>query len=455
MRGLWSTLALVLILAGLGGYIYFVDSKRPAAGVEVKDKVFTVEADAIREIRVTSGEETTVLVKADDGWKVTEPVATDADATEASSLVTNLASAEVNRVVEENASDLGAYGLATPRVRVGFKTEGASGELLLGTTTPTQGDVYAMKGDDKRVFLVSSFLETTFDKKPFDLRDKRIVRFERDKIENVQIARGEDTMALARSGSEWTIESPSKGRADYSAVEGLLTRLSTAGMASIADPQPADLTKFGLDKPSMTITLGAGSSQAVLDMGRQDGETRYARDRSRPMVFTLDTTLTTDLTKAFDDYRKKDLFEFRPFNADRLRVSRVSGSETKTYELEKTRVDDKDQWRISENGGAARDAENAKVEDLLSKLTALRVSSFADRPRATGLDRPELTVSVSYDGGKFERVRVGQAGDTHYGQHEGEAAVGALDSSAVTAALEALDAAAAPPAPPAPTEKKQ
>ena len=31
MRGLTSTLLLVVVLAGLGAYIYFVDSKKPAA----------------------------------------------------------------------------------------------------------------------------------------------------------------------------------------------------------------------------------------------------------------------------------------------------------------------------------------------------------------------------------------------------------------------------------------
>ena len=46
MRGLTSTLILVVVLAGLGGYIYFVDSKRPAPGADgssaAKEKVFTV-----------------------------------------------------------------------------------------------------------------------------------------------------------------------------------------------------------------------------------------------------------------------------------------------------------------------------------------------------------------------------------------------------------------------------
>ncbi len=35
MGGLTSTLVLVVVLAGLGGYIYFVDSKRPdGAGID-------------------------------------------------------------------------------------------------------------------------------------------------------------------------------------------------------------------------------------------------------------------------------------------------------------------------------------------------------------------------------------------------------------------------------------
>ena len=45
MRGLTSTLILVVVLAGLGGYIYFVDSKKPATspateGEPAKEKLF-------------------------------------------------------------------------------------------------------------------------------------------------------------------------------------------------------------------------------------------------------------------------------------------------------------------------------------------------------------------------------------------------------------------------------
>jgi hypothetical protein len=453
MRGLWSTLALVLVLAGLGAYIYFVESENPAPGLEPKDKVFTVESGQIEELRVTAQGETAVLVKKGEGWQMTEPVAADADPTEASSFATNLSSLEVNRVVDENAPDLAPYGLAEPRITVAFKAQGGtSGEVHLGEKTPTGGDIYAVKPGEKRVFLVSSYLETTFNKKPFDLRDKRIVKFERDKVETVEVARGAESIRLKRAGSDWTIEAPAPGRGDYATVEGLLTRMSTAAMAAIVEPEAKDLAKYGLDKPAMTITLGAGSSQTILDVGRTEGEQRYAKDRSRPMVFTLDTTLGDDLTKALDDYRSKELFVSRSYNTDRLQLTRLEGKETRTYDFEKTTSDQGDKWRVTPSGGEARDVDRAKADDLLTKLAAARITSFAAPSTRTGLDTPLLTVGVSYDGGKFERVRFAQQASLHYGSREGEQA-GVVASATVTDVLTALDATLAPPAPP--TEEKK
>jgi hypothetical protein len=188
-----------------------------------------------------------------------------------------------------------------------------------------------LKPGEKKVFLVSSYIESSFDKKPFDLRDKRVVKFERDKVDSVELTRGADIIRLARSGSDWTVEKPMTGRADYSAVEGLLTRLSTAGMASIVEDNATDLAKYGLDAPVMRLMAGIGSSQTVLEIGRTEGEQPYARDRARSMVFTLDTTLADDLKKPFDEYHKKDLFESRPFSAERVRITRATGGPSGTW----------------------------------------------------------------------------------------------------------------------------
>ena len=448
MRGLWSTLALVLVLMGLGAYIYFVESKKPAPGTTTNEKVFAgVESGQVNEIQVTAGGQTSVLVKKDSGWQMTEPEATDADVTEASSLATNIASLEQTRVVDENAGDLAPYGLAEPRLKIAFKAEGGkSGEVHLGDKTPTAGDVYAVMPGTRKVFLVSSYLETTFDKKPFDLRDKRVVKFDRDKVDALEVTRGRDSIRLTRKDSAWLVERPIAGRGDYSNIEGLLTRLSTAGMSEIVESHATDLKKYGLDKPGMVIAIGSGSSQAALEISDGMGEKPYARDRSRPMVFTLDTTLAEDLKKPFDPYHKKDLFESRPFSMEKMRVTRNTDGTAKTWEFSKIKRDNLDVWQVTPEGGQAVDADRPKLDDLLNKITDLKMEALVDTTRQTGLSSPILTFGVSYDNGKFERVRIGRVGSQHYGNREGEQATGEVPAATVEAALKALDEAVAPPA---------
>jgi hypothetical protein len=176
------------------------------------------------------------------------------------------------------------------------------------------------------VFLVSSFQETSFNRTPFDLRDKKILKFDRDKADSLVLVKGADSMEMARSGNEWKVVKPVASRSDYSAIEGFLTRLSSANMSKLLEENPKDLAKYGLDKPSMTVTIGAGSAKTVLEIGKTENDQTYARDAARPMIFTVDSTLQTDLNKNFDDYRKKELFEFRPFypreDARRARRSR-------------------------------------------------------------------------------------------------------------------------------------
>ena len=89
MRGLKSTLALVVVLAGLGAYVYFVTWKQPATDTGKKqEKVFaSLESDKIEELKVSSASgESTALKKADGAWQVTQPIAVKADDSEVSSV---------------------------------------------------------------------------------------------------------------------------------------------------------------------------------------------------------------------------------------------------------------------------------------------------------------------------------------------------------------------------------
>ena len=442
MRGLTTTLILVVVLAGLGGYIYFVDSKRPATGVEEKDKVFTVEADKLEEITVTSEGETTALRKTDGTWKITAPVAVDADANEVSGLTSAIAGLEVNRVVDENAVNLADYGLATPRIKIAFKAEGgAAGELHLGDKTPTQSDMYAVKPGEARVFLVPAFQETSLAKNTFALRDKRILHFDRDKTDSIDIAiPGAAAVQVARTGTDWVVKAPIQSRGDYSAIEALLTRLATTSMTELIDPNSPQT--FGLESPTAVVTVGAGSTRAALEVGAEKDGKLYARDRARQLLFAVDPSLAADLKKTVDDLRDKDLFEFRSFNAVRLRVSR-GGEMFEFQKVAGSGENPTDKWQRVQDGKTT-DVDLTKMEDFLTKVAALRAQSFNPTTNAAGLAAPALTVEASYDTDKFERVRFIKGESQVFGVRDGEPGVAVVDASDYEETMKALDAVVAP-----------
>ena len=120
MRGV-RFLILLLIAVPLGWYAYHDSKKGPVDDSPKRDKVFTVEADKIDEIEIKSesGDRTTLRRKGSD-WEVVQPITAPADQAAVSGITSNLSSVEIQRVIDENPSDLKEFGLAEPRVEVAF-----------------------------------------------------------------------------------------------------------------------------------------------------------------------------------------------------------------------------------------------------------------------------------------------------------------------------------------------
>src|SRR5215471_15864210 len=325
MKGLRSFLVLLIVAAGLGGYLYY-DSKREPSNPNKLEKVFpNLQSDKIDKVTVKSDKgETTTVQKQGAGWQLTQPVATGADESELSGITSNLASMEVQRVVDDQPGDIKQYGLDPARIEVAFASGGKEHKVLLGQKTPTGSDMYAKLPDKPRVFLISSYLDTTFNKSTFDLRDKTILKIDREKTDRLEIQTADHATKLVKQGTEWKIAAPVDARADFSAIEGILGRLNSTPMKAITaqDADAAALKEYGLDKPEVTVHVGTGSSEAGLAIGKAAAEgTVYAKDLSRPMVFTVEKALVDDLKKSPDDFRVKDLFDARSFNTTQLDIT--------------------------------------------------------------------------------------------------------------------------------------
>ena len=444
MRGMRSTLVLLVAAVALGAYIYFVESGRPPAGTpDPLETVFDVDADDIDALSVTAGNgDRTVIEKDGDRWRLVEPFRTNVDVTKVVSLSSSLANLELQRVVAEpeDAPDLDAFGLGAPSIEVGFGTaDDADARLLIGDRSPGSDDLYATVAGSGRVFLISGFLDTTFDQTTFDLRDKSILDITRDAVDSIAVAAPDLAVRLRKSEGEWSLVEPLEARADIGVTDGLVGRLATGQMAAVEQEtaEADDLAAYGLDDPRLTVTLGLGSSTAALHLGgTTPAGTVYARDAARGMVFTVDGSLAAELEQGADEYRRKDLFAFRPFNASAVEIDHRG--ERWSFALEPAGTEEEtDTWRRTapDPGDVARSA----MDDLLAKLSNLRAESFEASREGTGLDAPVAAVTVTFDDDEQERVAVGRSGDDVFAVSGDEPGAARLNTRSWEDAIAALD----------------
>jgi len=456
-----NTAILAALALGLGAYIYFIDQyKTPAPETPPSapaGKVFEkLDAAKIEEVRLTSsaGEATTVK-KVGTVWRVASPVDAPADESELSGITTNLATADIQRVVEEKPKDLAPFGLATPRVTVAFTVAGekAPRTLLIGDKNPTGSDLYAKLPDAPRVFLISGFLDGTFDRTTFQLRDKKLLAFDRDKVDRIDIVTGKDTTTVTRQADVWSVTAPVQARADFGTIESVLSRLAGGQMKSIAwdpsapasapapaapgaKPAPHTLKEFGLDPAERHVVVTAGSARAELVIGKAtpQGDV-YVKDAGRPLVFVVEKALVDDVARTTADFRSKDLFGFRAFTGTRLEIARAG----KTVVYERKKGPEKDAVEKWVAVPPTKAADEAKIEDLVTKVSNLRADSFVDALPAGATE--SLRIQTAFDEGKkHETVVIHQVGADAYAVRQGDAGAAKLIAPALTDLVAALDA---------------
>jgi hypothetical protein len=185
------------------------------------------------------------------------------------------------------------------------------------------------------------------------------------------------------------------------------------------------------------VRIGSGSSLATLLVGSaaEEGDV-YAKDGSRPAVFTLEASLLEELKKDAGEYRQKDLFDARTFNTTRLEIAR--GGETLVFE--KTKGKDKDgndeeQWR--QTAPEPKEIDRAKLDALLSSLTGARADSFAGRAPAGG--KTEAAFALKFDESKEERVTLLRAGTDAYAVRDGSQGAAKITTAVLDEILTNVD----------------
>lgn len=448
LRGL--TIA-AFVLAALSGTLYWSNHHKEAdsaASTISSDsappapKILTLKEDDISEIHLQkNGHEEAALAKDQSGkWQITAPKPLGADQAAVSGLVAAVASLGSDRVVAEKAEDLRQYGLAPASLEVVITTKDRkSRKVSIGDETPAGSGAFAMLADDSRVFTIASYTKTSIDKGVNDLRDKRLMTADFDKISQLELITKKENLAFGRNKQEWQILKPRPLRADNYQVEELVRKLREAKMdvsgSDAAVEEKKASTGFASGAALATVKVVDSSGMQELQV-RKNKDDYYAKSSVVAGVYKVPSDLGPALDKHLDDFRNKKLFDFGFDEPNKVEVR--DGS--KAYVFTKG---GQDWW----SDGKKMDA--ASVQSLIDKIRELSASKFVD----SGFTAPALDLTiVSNDSKRVEKVQISKAADRYIAKRENEPALYEI-GSAVVSDLQKL-AGEVKPAPQAPAAKK-
>ena len=432
----------VALLALLGGAVWYTRENPPPDENETPSLV-KLEEETVRKVTVTRADHDplTVVRGENDEWEFGEGIDVPADDSSIGFMITSLASLNADREVSENVLDWSPYELEDPALKVAYELkEGAGGEVWFGKDTPTGSGVFARLKDDPRLFTVYSYNKSSFEKDVFDLREKKLLQVDDDKISRVIVRAGGREIEFGKSGGDWRILKPGPLRADNFTVGDLVRAARTAEMTAVLAEEGSGGYSFRRPLAVVEIIDDSGAHELT---AAKDGDTWYAKSSDQKGVYEVSSTLAESFDKPVNDFRNKNIFDFG--FADPARIEVRAGENR----VEIAKEDDK--WLLRSDGG--RELEGEKVQTLLDGLRNLAAVEFpsdnaADQSRY-GLDKPavEAEVTPSGDGAETERAVVSSPEKERiYAARAGEPSTYEVEKAPAEDIRRAVEAILKPPA---------
>jgi len=407
-----STLLVVVVAIALGAFVYFYDSKHsvaPPTDEASWKPAFAVNADQITGLTLVSGTGKTVFAKQGNSWQITQPVPTRADQASINGIVNDLSSAKIRRSFAPTDS-LSKYGLVQPAVTINFQQKGGVEHTIrLGDKDFSGNVVYALIDASKNVDLLPVSLLDETGKPLSQLRDRSLLELKNGEITGITIDDPNGTIAVTKKSSTWEIAKPEEVSADSSAVDSLASALSTDKFTDVVSESPEDLAKYGLTHPSMSVTAATKGQEFHLLVGEKNGDSYYARDSARPMIFDISSIVYDALNKKFFDLRDKSILHFDPANVANVEIHNANG-------IIQCAQGKDDQWTILQPAADKGKAiQSWKILDPLQNARAKQIYDTPSRAILAHVAKPAIEMILTDKSGKKTTIDISAAvGDSVY-----------------------------------------
>jgi len=304
-------------------------------------KVFDFKSDAAIRLAIERDALKLTCEKKDGAWKLTSPVALDADANNINNILGVMNDLSADEYVVENPKpeDLKRYGLDAPSLRLTatVEEEAKADEKAPDAKADAKKEA---KGDEKKeakekktftkTLLVSRKIDGTtygmeqggtlvFSLKSWDAESLRteviptaLAEFAEADATSLTIAhRGKPEIVLEKEKDTWAITKPRKAEADQDAVKKVLDALHDLKGRRCIDYEGKSLAEHGLEPPEVVVTVKVkDKADVVLKIGKplaeeKDDPGSAAVKGDAKQVFLMPKGKVEDIAKSLADLEKK------------------------------------------------------------------------------------------------------------------------------------------------------
>lgn len=319
MTRYWPTLLMLMVLVGLGGYLYLVEipaEQREKKQETVQKQILPFPETAITGLSITTAQGLVEFKLTEPGkWSIVAPLQTDADNREVQSLIRALVTGAVTRTVEEQATQLAPYGLEQPVTTLTLTAGTQQETISIGDSGPLSNTLYALRGSDRHVLLTNLAPKDFVNKSLMTFRRKELLRFVQNEVERVRLTYPTTeiviyNMAKDKPRPSWKIRYPIEAEADQNEVRSLMFRLEDLKALGIIDPGPErETVAKTLTTPKVKITLhtSTGDQSVRLYLPNPQSGEAIAETTADAPLYRINPALIKDLTKELFNLQDKRL----------------------------------------------------------------------------------------------------------------------------------------------------
>lgn len=369
--------------------------------------VFSFDKEAIDNFNIKTTDSNLVCNKKGNFWRLMEPVNDLADTEKIKELLGKLKNLQIdpNDFLPEGTADLVKYGLDAPRFTVTIDEKGTTQSVILGHTLDNK--VYVKRTDEPTVFFLKDSILIDLNKKPNDLRDRKVVRFESIGtygINKIEIKTASEVIAIEKSlDLDWVITKPVNIYADQDTVKNFIEKIKSLEIEDFVSDKPADLSAYSLKEPiyEISVTKEEDKELAKFFVGKKlpEGNKCYVKRINEEPIYTVPTAEFYDkIENALLSFRDRLVCEFERDLAKKIVIEK----QDRTFVCDKTiKKDAEGQFRWELSKPVQTNADLNVVNQIIWNLSFLKVENYVTREpknlQAYGLDNPRFKVSVTYE----------------------------------------------------------